>query len=946
MGPGTRQRAARAAPCAVAFDDATRQLYATDASLYRVEPAGVAFPRTASEAAAAIGLAVSSGWAVLPRGAGTGLAGGALGDGLVIDLARHNRGITAFNPEARTVRVGAGVVLDQLNAHLRPHGLCFGPDVATSSRATLGGMIGNNSSGARAPVHGTTIDHVRSVELVLGDGRVVEAGPEQGGIAEERRRIDALIRACGGTIARRLHPGVIKRWPGYGVDRYLRAGGDFVKVIGGSEGTLAAVFSAELSLVPLPREKGVGLLFFDSVAEAMQASVEILDLAPAAIEHIDDVLFDQTRGQLAFRAARALLDLDGRPCKSILLVEFYEDAEEKLAALMGRGLGTRRQRCANAAEMALVWNLRKAGLSLLTGCKGAAKPAPGIEDVAVPPARLPDYVAALSGLFERLGLSGSFYGHAASGLLHVRPVVDMHRAEDIATFRQVAEEVAAIARQFDGSLAAEHGVGIARTEFMPEHLGPELMELMRGIKGVLDPGGVMNPGKIIPDGRYRFDAPLRLGPGTALESLPFAPALRFAAKDEGFAGNLEQCNGCGGCRKDAATMCPTYQATGEESMSTRGRANLIRAAVDGRFGDYGGAASRAALDTALTYCLSCKACTVECPSNVNMALLKAELLHARHEADGTPLSAMLLSRVDLLGALASRAPRIANALLGSAPGRWLASRALGLAADRPLPAYASERFDDWFRARGGAGAGSRGTVLLWDDTFTRHHEPGVGRAAVRVLEALGHTVALPAGRKCCGRPAFSLGRLSVARELGRANLRLLAGGEVPIVFLEPSCFSMFIEDYRELDLPDAAAVAARCVLFEDFVEGALASHAGGPLFPGVADAALHAHCHAKATVGTGAMARLAARVAPGRARVLDTGCCGMAGAFGARSETQAVSAAVAAPLLEQIAGLGAGVSVVASGTSCRHQVEHLAGVRALHAAEWLAAGLAGDTGQP
>lgn len=944
MGTTPQERLSRAVPCALAFDAPTRQLYATDASLYRVEPIGVAFPKSSLEAAAVLAAAAAEGVAVQPRGAGTGLAGGALGDGLVVDFARHNRAISDFNPEARTVRVGAGVVLDQLNAFLQPHGLCFGPDVATSSRATFGGMIGNNSSGARAPIYGTTIDHVQSLEMVLADGRVATIDRESGALAPERARIDALIRGHAEIIGERLHPGIVKRWPGYGIDRYLRTDGDLVKVIGGSEGTLAGVFSAELSLTPLPREKGVGLLFFDSVAEAMQASVAILDLRPAAIEHIDDVLFDQTRGQLAFRAARDFLDLDAQPCKSILLVEFYEDAEAKLDALMARRLGVRRLRCANAAEMALVWSLRKAGLSLLTGCKGAAKPAPGIEDVAVPPETLPDYVAALAALFARMGLEGSFYGHAAAGLLHIRPVVDMHRADDIAKFRQVAEEVAAITRQFKGSLAGEHGVGIARTEFMPGQLGPELLGLMRDIKAVFDPGGVMNPGKIIPDGRYRFDSALRLGPGTELDPLPFAPILRFAAKDEGFVGNLEQCNGCGGCRKAPPTMCPTYLATGEESMSTRGRANLIRAALDGRFGDPGGAEARGALDLALKYCLSCKACTVECPSNVNMALLKAELLHARQESEGIALGARLLSRVDRLGAMASRAPRVANWLLGSRAMRLLAARWLGIAPDRPLPAYAVERFDQWFRRRPAAADSRNGTVILWDDTFTRHHEPGVGQDAVRVLEALGHRVVLPTGRGCCGRPAFSLGRLDVARELGAHNLRLLLDGDAPIVFLEASCFSMFVEDYRELDLPNADAVAARCMLFEDFVEQDLAARPEADLFLNLPDAALHLHCHAKATVGGGGAARLAARVAPGRARVLDTGCCGMAGAFGARAETYDLSRAVAAPLLEQVEALAPGTALVASGTSCRHQVGDLTDARPLHMAQWLASGLPEPTG--
>lgn len=938
MNSTQHDRLRRAASCDWRFDDLTRQLYATDASLYQVIPHGVAFPATAQETADALCAAAQEDLAIIPRGAGTGLAGGAVGEGLILDVARRNRSISAFDIEARTVRVGAGVVLDQLNAYLQPHGLTFGPDVATSSRATLGGMIGNNSSGARAPVYGATIDHVSSLECITASGRIVEVGRDCSALAGEHARVDALIRAQADRVQTQFHRENVKRWPGYSVDRYLRRDGDLATLFGGSEGTLGVVFSATLRLVPLPREKGIGLIFFDTVAEAMQATVELLELAPAAIEHIDDVLFDQTRGQLQFREARALLELDTRPCKSILMVEFYEDVHEKLDRLMRMPLGIRKLRCQDNHSMNHILNVRKAGLSLLTGCKGDAKPAPGIEDVAVPPVQLPAYVEALSGLFARLGLHGSFYGHAASGLLHVRPVVDMHKAEDIAKFRLVAEEVAALTKQFRGALAAEHGVGIARTEFMEDQLGPELYGLMRDIKAVFDPHDRMNPGKIFDNGTYRFDTNLRDGAGSKITELPFTPVLAFAAKDESFVGNLEQCNGCGGCRKDLPTMCPTYIATGEEIMSTRGRANTIRAFLEHRTGTPGDLASPE-LDEALRYCLSCRACTVECPSNVNMALLKAEVLHARNKQQGLPAYARLLSRVDRLGALAAFAPALTNALLAQPLLRRLVAKRFGLAPGRPLPAYASQRFDTWFNHQTPA-PGTRGEVLLWDDTFVRHHEPHVGKAAVHVLEAAGYTVRLVQGRQCCGRPAFSLGQLETARSMGAHNLALLGQSAAPILFLEPSCYSMFAEDYRELGLPQAEAIARRAILFEDFIDRVLQeAPAAWSWSDSPPPVAIHVHCHAKATTGTTAIARIAKHVAPGRAHVLNTGCCGMAGAFGARADTYDLSLKVAEPLIAQIQALPAGTRVVASGTSCRHQVEHLTGSTPWHMAEWLAAAL-------
>lgn len=945
----------------MAFDNLTRQLYATDASLYQIEPFGVAFPRDAREASSVIRAAADVGVPIIPRGAGTGLVGGAIGDGLIVEFARHNRQITALDLDQRTVRVGAGVVLDQLNAFLQPHGFCFGPDVATSSRATLGGMIANNSSGSHVPVYGTTADHVAALEIVLADGRVESIGPGHDTLRPQRALVERLLREQAAEITGRMPPGMLKRWPGYGLERSLREPGNLNHILAGSEGTLAAIMSATLRIVPLPRQKGVGLIFFASVAEAMQATVELLDLQPAAIEHIDRVLFDQTKGQLPFRAARDLLELDAKPCESILIVEFFADVADRLAALAKRRLGLRQMALKNSAEIQLVWNLRKAGLSLLTGCPGAAKPVTGVEDTAVRPEQLPAYVAGLESIFKPLGLRACYYGHAATGLLHVRPVLDLHDAADVTKFRQVCDQVSALVRQFKGSLAAEHGVGLARTEYMPEHLGEKLLEVLRQIKASFDPNHRFNPGKIMGDGRFRIDENLRLGAGRELK-LPFTPRLAFAAKDGSFTRNLEQCNGCGGCRKDTPTMCPTFLATGEEIMSTRGRANAIRAALELRCGEAGDPLGCAELEEALSNCLSCKACTTECPSNVNMALLKAELLHAKHRRHGLPLRERLLSAVDLMGRLGCLAPGLANAALDEPwLRRWL-SKTLGIAVKRPLPQYTDERFDVWFRRRENPPPPKRGRVILWDDTFVRYHEPHIGKAAVAVLEAAGFEVALLRQRHCCGRPAFSQGHLDEAARLGRQNLDLLnraeagsnimvgptcrsalpgsrpqSSSQTPILFLEPSCYSMFAEDYRELNLPGAEAAAKRCFLFEQFVEDLLAREPGAIHFRERTDhVAIHAHCHAKSLTNSAFMARLVQRLPGRKVTLLPTGCCGMAGAFGALESKYELSLKVAEPLVEQIRRQPAGTVMVASGTSCRHQIEHLAAAHPFHIAEILA----------
>jgi len=927
----------KATSCELRFDDHTRQLYATDASIYQIVPLGLALPRTIDDVASLLPALIQEGIPITPRGSGTGLAGGAIGEGIVVDLARHNRVISDLNVEARTVRVGAGVVLDELNAYLAPHGLAFGPDVATSSRATIGGMIGNNSSGARTPIYGTTIDHVRSVDVVYPDGTFETIGLKDGDGAIQFPELDALIHGSRKEIESRFHPGIIKRWPGYGIDRYLRSGGNFAKVFGGSEGTLAAVFSAELDLVPLPGEKGIGLIFFDTVNEAMSATVELLELQPAAIEHIDDVLFDQTRGQIEFKAARDFLELDAKPCTSIILVEFYGDVEEKLAALEKKKLGKRQRMCRDASDQAHILNLRKSGLSLLTGCKGDAKPIAGIEDVAVPPDKLPDYVAGLQSLMKPLGLKGSFYGHAASGLLHVRPVLDLHDAADIKKYRSLCDGVSALTLQFKGSLAAEHGVGIARTEYMSEHIGPTLLEVMRGIKKHFDPKGLMNPSKIFPDERYKIDTNLRQGAGSKLTELPFEPVLQFASKDGSFVGNLEQCNGCGGCRKSTPTMCPTFVATGEDVMATRGRANTIRAVLEGRLDAENDPLLSPSLESAMSNCLSCKACTTECPSNVNMALLKAELLFARIRKYGVPLSARIVSRVDLLGAVASVAPRLANATMKWNITRRLLKRFAGFAMERPLPPYAVERFDTWFHKRRAPSIlGKRGTVYLWDDCFVRYNEPNIGRAAVRVLEAAGFTVNLLTGRSCCGRPAFSTGRLDVAAELGRKNIALLGESEAPIIFLEPSCYSMFSEDYKELGLPGAERAARRSYLFETFIANLLASDSKAIAFEeSGAHTAVHGHCHAKSLDGKAPLNAMARAIPGNRVTMLNTGCCGMAGAFGSMDAKYDLSLEVAKPLVEQVEALDDETLLVASGTSCRHQISHLTRKTPLHAAELL-----------
>jgi len=937
----SQQRALETTGCELRTDALTRVLYSTDASIYKIEPQAVAFPTSGDETGRLLAAAADAGIEITPRGAGTGLTGGAVGGGLIVDLRKRNKAISNLDLERRTVRVGPGVVLDGLNAALAPHGLWFGPDVATSSRATIGGMIGNNSSGAHAPVYGTTVDHVVALEVALTDGTVAWVGRDRDGLAEIRRGAEVLLAENSAEIESRMPPGLVKRWPGYGFDDALRAPADLSRLVTGSEGTLAAVTGAVLTVVPRPEERGLGVIFFSSMADAMQAALEVAGFEPAAVEHIDRILLDQTIGQRAFGAARDLLELDDHPCESLLLVEFFGEVDARLAALDKSGLGGRRLMLPDAGRQQLVWALRKAGLSLLTGRAGPAKATACIEDVCVRSDQLPAYVAGLEAILRPLDLEASYYGHAASGELHVRPVLDLHRAKDIDQLRFVADEVSALCRQFGGSLAAEHGVGIARTEFLEEHLGPKLTEASRQLKTLFDPKGLMNPGKIVDSGRFVIDRDLRLG----VESI-LAPELvgefRFVDRDHSFVANLEQCNGCGGCLKEAPTMCPTFVATGDEADSTRGRANTIRAALEGRFGaDLLGSQE---LSEVLASCLSCKACRTECPSNVDLAALKAELYATRHEAKGVPLFDRLVASSDVLGRVGAAIPWIANPVLGFGPLRAVMKRALGVAADAPLPPFTRHRFDRWFQRRSGPQPGSRGRVLLWDDTWTRYHEARVGRAAVLVLEAAGFEIGLIEGRRCCGRPAASRGLLGEVRRLGEHNLKLLAGGVEPIVFLEPSCYSVFIDEYRQLELEGADEVASRCVLVEDLLLDVMHGDALEDLPWSRRDlkVAVHGHCHTKALARPAAAAALLGRIPGAVVLPLETGCCGMAGAFGMLEANRELSRAVAEPLVQAIHDLAPGILVAAAGTSCRHQIQSLAGVDALHPVEVLARALAVD----
>jgi FAD/FMN-containing dehydrogenase/Fe-S oxidoreductase len=962
--PALRRLAARLASetrAEVRIDRGYRGLYATDASLYQIEPLGVAIPRVAADVPKLVRIAAEEGVPIVPRGGATSLSGQTIGAGLVIDFSKHLNRIGVVDRERSTVRVEPGVVLDRLAAHLAPLGLMFGPDVSTSDRATIGGMIGNNSAGARSLRFGKTVDHVEAVEVVLDDGSEARFGPlDETGLEEVCRgsdRVSGLHRAVRDVVAahegalRARFPRILRRVSGYNLDEFVpglpvRPRGwpseafrfNLARLIVGSEGTLAVVAGAELRLVPSPKAQGLVVLSFTTIPAALDRLAEILDYEPVAVELLDRLILDLAAAQPEL--ARHLDFAAGTP-GAVLAAQFYADDAEILAD-RGHSLarcfeGTPgvlgvRVSLADAAKDSF-WKVRKAGLSLLMGMVGDAKPLAFVEDTAVAPERLPAFHERFMQVVARHDARAACYGHADVGCLHIRPILDLKTTRGVEQLRAIARDIADLVAEFGGAMSGEHGDGLARSRWNRPLFGEEVYGAFLRIKRAFDPHDRLNPGKVAaePD----LAANLRIGPDYHANE-PAATAFDFDAQG-GFARAVELCSGVGACRKPAGgTMCPSYMVTLEEEHTTRGRANALRLAISGQLS---GGLDDPALHEALDLCLQCKACKTECPSNVDLAKLKAETLHQQHRTRPVPLGSLLMGFIDRLNPIASAVAPLANASLRSPAVKWLLEKLAGIDRRRTLPTFAEESLRRWFRRHDPhPHAGTRGRVVLLDDCFTTYNTPEVGRAAVRVLETAGYRVEL-AGVSCCGRPAISKGLLDRARDLAAANVRRLApiaAEGVPILGCEPSCILTFVDEYRDFRLGgDAGVLAANSRLVEAFVADAVRVPEL-PLRPAERPALLHGHCHQKALVGTAATEAALRRI-PGLAlRVLDSGCCGMAGSFGYERGHHEVSVALARRVLLPAVAEAPDAVLVAPGFSCRSQVKDLAGIHALHPIELLA----------
>ena len=987
--PALERRLRKALEGEVRFDAFTRGLYATDASHYQIEPLGVVFPKSVADVEAVLEIAHDMEVPVLPRGGGTSQCGQTVGRAVVMDTSRHLTGVgdvrrrdpgRGASAEVAVieehggavadavadsehgdpgtdavVEVEPGVVLDHLNARLRPHGVWFPVDPATGSRATLGGMAGNNSAGARSLRYGMMVDNVAAAEVVLPDGRRLWLG--DGSEAHTMPRELAALRALYGREADEIAsrtPRTMRNVAGYRLERLRPEGENLAQLLIGSEGTLAFFSRLRLKLSPLPGRRVVGVCHFPGLIEALDAVRHIVALEPMAVELVDRNVLRLAAGRPEFRSALGRF-VRGSP-GALLLVEFDTDLRrrlDELDALLG-DLGAPRSvvRVEEPPAQAEVWNVRKAGLNIVMSMAGPRKPISFIEDCAVPLEHLSEYARSVDAIFERNGASGTWYAHASVGCLHVRPALDLKDPEDLARVRRIAEETHEVVLALGGTHSGEHGDGILRSEFLRPMLGERMVAAYEEVKRTFDPSGIMNPGKIVDPPRMDDRTLLRYGP--AYRERPLPVVLDWSAEG-GLLAGVERCNNNGACRKsDPGVMCPSFRVTGDERHSTRGRANALRLALTGQLGDR--ALESPEMAEAMSLCISCKGCRRECPTGVDMARMKLEWQHRRNAARGVPMRERAVAALPRVGRMASAAAAIANR------AQEAAKQVLGLSGARTLPRW---RADPWrdreLAARMGAPAATSPEVVLFVDTFTRWFEPEIARAAADLLQAGGWRAAPARPRSgrplCCGRTYLSAGMLDEARVEARRVVTALAPrarAGARIVGLEPSCLYTLRDELPAL-LPgeDARAVAGATRLLEEWLDEAWeagrtlpfgtaareaglsgGSQGGAPLPAGFTTSVLvHGHCHQKAFGATGATVRMLARVPGLEVREIPSGCCGMAGAFGYHAEHYDVSMAMAElELLPAVRGAGAGTVIVADGTSCRAQIADGTGTKAVHAA--------------
>jgi FAD/FMN-containing dehydrogenase/Fe-S oxidoreductase len=973
-----KDRLAREITGEVYFDSFNRGRYATDASFYQIMPAGVVVPRTVEEALRALAICRDQGRIVTPRGGGTSQCGQTVNDGVVIDFSKHLNRIISLDVDNRTCVVEPGIVLDDLNRQLKPHGLWFPVDVSTASRATIGGMAGNNSCGGRSLRYGTMRDNTIAMDAALANGTRLHFGEVPRDLAnlnsgDKGRDLFFDMLALGEReaveIAERF-PKVQRRVGGYNLDALVprNAANNMAHLLVGSEGTLAFTTQVELKLWPLIRNKVQGVCHFGSFYEAMNAAQHLVKLRPIAVELVDRTMIALGRDIAMFRP---VIDatVKGDP-DALLIVEFAEEDQSdnlqklkqlsELMADLGFGWNNPQRKWGGVVDVVepatqtAISDFRTSGLNVMMSMKQEGKPVSFVEDCAVPLPHLADYTERLSAIFAKHGTSGTMYAHASEGCLHVRPVLNLRLEKDVKAMRAIAEETFEMVREYKGSHSGEHGDGLVRSEFHEAMFGARITGDFREVKHRFDPENLLNPGKIVDPPKMDDRELFRYRPDYRVAELKTRlDWSAYPGSGGGFQGAVEMCNNNGACRKlEGGVMCPSYRATRNEKDVTRGRANTLRLAISGQLGP-DALSSDEMMDT-LKLCVSCKACRHECPTGVDMAKMKIEVLAARAEIHGLSLRDRLVGYLPHYAALASRLAPLANWRNRSPLLRALFEKFAGISGKRALPEF---RRDVFTSDADSVGPADGREVVLFADTFNRAYERENLDAALRVLVEGGYRVHIPkpadSGRPlCCGRTFLSAGLVHNARaELDRLvkTYAPFAARGVPIVGLEPSCLLTLRDELLSLRSDDTAKnISAHALLFEEFlVREAEAGHLRLPLRPIAEKALVHGHCHQKSFGAFKPVEKILRLVPDLKVETIESSCCGMAGAFGYGAETYDTSMQMAElSLLPAVRRADAAALIVADGTSCRHQIKDGAGRGALHVARVLAMSLDGARNLP
>jgi FAD/FMN-containing dehydrogenase/Fe-S oxidoreductase len=934
----------------VSFDDVTLGIYATDASIYQITPVALVEPRDEEDVHTAMRTAAKYGVNILPRGGGTSLNGQCCGHAMIIDFTKYMNQILELNIEGKWVRVQPGIVLDVLNSELAKEGLQFAPDPATSSRATIGGMMGNNSAGTKSLIFGMTRDHVLESKVLLSDGTVLQLreltpGEYQKNTQETNtnsreveiyREFKEIVEVNRKEIEKR-YPKVMRRVQGYNLDAFTSTDHwNLSKLIIGSEGTLGIFLESKLNLVPLPEAKILCTVHFADLLEAIRTVAPILHHKPSAVEIMDEDIVIKARENLSIRPLTAFIE--GDP-KAILIVEFFakttgeamKKAETLAHELQKQNLGYAWPIITEPGEQAKVWAVRKNGLGLMLGMKGDRKPLPIVEDCCVPIKVLPEYVDRMLQFCKERDVPVAMYAHASVGVIHVRPALSLKTQRDIEHMKAIAEYALKLVKQYGGSLSGEHGDGRVRSPFLEKYFGKKINDAFRDVKNLFDPAGLMNPGIIVDPNP--IDQDLRYGVNY---KIPTEPSVYHYRKDGSFSAAVEMCNGVGDCRQmQGGTMCPSYRATLDEEHSTRGYANALRLAMTGQLGPAGLTSKR--LYELLKLCLSCKSCKSECPSNVDLSRLKSEFLQRYYTVHHTPIRIKMIRKsVSIASKITGPLAPLVNGILKSWPFRKIMEIVAGIDSRRRVPSYAREPFNRWFASKSERKGKSKIKVALFCDSFTNYHEPGIGKSAVELLESCGYEVLL-ADAGCCQRPKISYGFLQEAKIDGVKTLqnldRYIKQG-LKIVVLEPSCCSALIDDLPDLidDVNLGNRIKENVMMIDDFLAQEVHSGNLKCKFTSPYDRIIiHGHCHQKALFGTTSMKFLLDHVPQITANELDAGCCGMAGEFGYARETYDISMRIGEDrFFPAIRNREQGTAIVASGFSCRTQITDGTGVQALH----------------